>query len=1061
MLVHQGEGSGTPTKPQHTPFPEVESSHPNTSSIPLPSIPIAPIPTVTQPDTTPIIQYSRRTRIAQSSALPTVADEPVSPVRDVSEGEACPTVSSFIADQDRATIANSSSLPHDLAPRVTSPAADEGSMQQNISELTALCTSLQRQYFELISKFQAQEEEIVRLKERVQVLKDREGVATKQSRVDAPINGRSNNEGEAVAERISNELEEIARVLTSMDAATVLTGEIDVPTSSGFIPTAGPPATVISTGSEVGPTASPIVTRRKDEEVMLESDTPKKKKLQEQIDAQRKPMTKKQKKEYYMAVIKSNLGWRFKDFKGMTFEEIEVKFAEVWKQVEDFIPMGSKEESERLKRKGLNLEKEQVKKQKSSEEPPEIETITKEFTKEKLKEMMQLVPVEDVYVQALQFKHPIIDWKVHSEGQRSYWQIIRLGGSSACYQFFVDLLRQLDREDLNQLWALVKEYLSIRPASSEWKLYDLSGVHHVTAKDKEIFMLVEKDYPLKRGRKFPLAVYVPTASEGCSHCQKIRDATVRTTVLAGETNVPTDSGFILTVSPPATVISTSSEVGPTASPIVTRRKGKEVMVEDFITMGSKEESERLKRKGLNLEKEQHSSSEGSGNPNPTASSFNPPADQLETLTVESLIPTVSSPVPTTCLNDSSEPSSDARLVSKRVANQEETPSLDNILSLMNRFEDILGVSTSSDEIIGVEADVSNMETSISASPTPTLKIHKDHPKSQIIGHVDTPIQTRHKSKMVKEQSFMATIHQKTDPALLQFCLFSCFLSQVEPKKMDVKSAFLYRTIEEEVYVMQPPGFQDLVYPTKVYKVEKAMYGLHQAPRAWHREDFILFQVYVDDIIFGSLNPQLCREFEALMHEKFQMSAMGELNFFLGLQVLQKEDGIFLSQDKYIGDILKKFGFLDSPPTDRSDFTHEEFTDELAYIISPPEYDCFYFRNLPDSGEWISILNSGIRENLSSTTRVNLPVEDDHSPLLVYVVWILLAYLTYPVIPPYLHLFGNEDTIFNPGIAINRFYSFKPGLSHRCETFKKFKTHRSHLNESLMEMLFSTCFPMDQ
>nr|GFB27956.1 hypothetical protein [Tanacetum cinerariifolium] len=214
---------------------------------------------------------------------------------------------------------------------------------------------------------------------------------------------------------------------------------------------------------------------------------------------------------------------------------------EVWKQVEDFIPMGSKEESERLKRKGLNLEIEQVKKQKSSEEPPEIETITKEFTKEKIKEMMQLVLVEDVYVQALQVKHPIIDWKVQSEGQRSYWKIIRLGGSSACYQFFVDLLRQLDREDLNQLWALVKEYLSIRPASSdkemelwvelkrmyepdpedqlwtltqnymhahvEWNLYDLSGVHHVTAKDKEIFMLVEKDYPLRRGLALVMISY--------------------------------------------------------------------------------------------------------------------------------------------------------------------------------------------------------------------------------------------------------------------------------------------------------------------------------------------------------------------------------------------------------------------------------------------------------------------------------------------------------------------------------------------------------------------------
>nr|GEV56421.1 hypothetical protein [Tanacetum cinerariifolium] len=150
-----------------------------------------------------------------------------------------------------------------------------------------------------------------------------------------------------------------------------------------------------------------------------------------------------------------------------------------------------------------------------------------------------------------------------------------------------------------------------------------------------------------------------------------------------------------------------------------------------------------------------------------------------------------------------------------------------------------------------------------------------------------------------------------------------------------------------------------------------------------------------------------------------------------------------------------------PPSDRSDSTHEEFEDEPAHIISPPEYECFYFGNLPDPGELISSLNSRIRENLSSTTCVNLPVEDDHSSLLVYVVWIFLAYLTYPVIPPRLHSFGNEDTIFDPGIIINRFYSFKPGLSHRCGTFKKFNTNRSHLNESLMEMLFSTLFPMDQ
>nr|GEV66584.1 putative reverse transcriptase, RNA-dependent DNA polymerase [Tanacetum cinerariifolium] len=311
--------------------------------------------------------------------------------------------------------------------------------------------------------------------------------------------------------------------------------------------------------------------------------------------------------------------------------------------------------------------------------------------------------------------------------------------------------------------------------------------------------------------------------------------------------------------------------------------------------------------------------ESSGNTNPTASTSNPPANQMETLTVESPIPTVSSPVLTTCFTDSLEPSN------------------------------ILGVTINPDESNGVEADVSNMETTITASPTPTLRIHKDHPKSQIIGHVDTPIQTRNKSKEVGEPKPKKISDALQDPSwveamqeeLIQFKIQRVWTLVDCPKgvrpirtkwvlknkkderriviinkarlvaqghtqeegidydevfapvarikairlflayasfmgftvyQMDVKSAFFYGTIDKEVYVMQPPGFQDLEFPARVYKVEKSI------------------------------------EFKAFMHEKFQMSAMGELNFFLGLQVLHKEDDIFLSQDKYVGDILKKFGY---------------------------------------------------------------------------------------------------------------------------------------------------------
>nr|GEU37063.1 hypothetical protein [Tanacetum cinerariifolium] len=313
-------------------------------------------------------------------------------------------------------------------------------------------------------------------------------------------------------------------------------------------------------------------------------------------------------------------------------------------------------------------------------------------------------------------------------------------------------------------------------------------------------------------------------------------------------------------------------------------------------------------------------------------------------------------------------------------------SLGNAMSFENRLEDFFGDTSNAVSLNEVEADFNNMETAIQVNPTPTLRIHKDHPNSQIIGVVDTPIQTKQKTKDVHGQSFIAIIHQKTNPDLLQYYLFSCFLSQKEPKKivdalkdpnwkdergivirnkerlvaqwhtqeegidyeevfapvarieairlflayasymgftvyqMNVKSAFLYGTIDEEVYVMQPPGFQYHAFPHRVYKVEKAMYGLHQAPRAWygtlskylldngfqrgaidqtlfvrkHKGDFLLVQVYIDDIIFSSSNLKLCREFKALMHDKFQMSTMGELNFFLGLQLLQKKDGIFLS-----------------------------------------------------------------------------------------------------------------------------------------------------------------------
>ena len=169
-----------------------------------------------------------------------------------------------------------------------------------------------------------------------------------------------------------------------------------------------------------------------------------------------------------------------------------------------------------------------------------------------------------------------------------------------------------------------------------------------------------------------------------------------------------------------------------------------------------------------------------------------------------------------------------------------------------------------------------------------------------------------------------------------------FLAYAAHKKfkvfqMDVKSAFLNGELDEEVFVEQPPGFVDPIFPNHVYRLDKALYGLKQAPRAWYEtlaqfllengftrgtidktlfyinkgNDLLLVQIYVDDIIFGSTIDKLCQKFSKLMQSMYQMSMMGELRYFLGLQVKQTDDRIFINQSKYTKNLLKRFNMLES------------------------------------------------------------------------------------------------------------------------------------------------------
>nr|GEW85655.1 hypothetical protein [Tanacetum cinerariifolium] len=490
-------------------------------------------------------------------------------IRDDRQGEAFLTVSSLDAGQDRENIIKTSALPHESSPRVTSLDADEG-RQRKCRAYSKGCSNQRGDNG------------------------DREEVGADKS-----------------IELGRNDTDKMVNVLSSMEAANILTSEVaavsvspvaaattaGVPTVSGLFPTASAIFTTASVVTPYSRRSKRILAKDKGKKKVVESEVPKKRKLQEQIDAQvaremeeeftienqrlseqlirdseiarlhaeeelkmmiegldrsnevivkhlqeyeqaavdlsvrekielinelvkyqdhhakilkyqaqqSMPLSKKEQKEFYMSVLRSHAGWKTKHFRGMTLEEIKEKFILVWKQLEDFMPMSSKEEGERVKRKGLKLDHESAKRIKTSEDVSE----------EDLKGMMQLVPLEEVYVEALQVKHPIIDWEIHSKEKRE--------------------------EDLHQLWTLVKETLSIKQATKdkekelwvelkrlfeqdfkdqlwthnqafmhdplEWKLYDTCGVHYVFTKDQEIFMLVEIDYPLRKGLATVMIIY--------------------------------------------------------------------------------------------------------------------------------------------------------------------------------------------------------------------------------------------------------------------------------------------------------------------------------------------------------------------------------------------------------------------------------------------------------------------------------------------------------------------------------------------------------------------------
>ncbi|GKC05970.1 putative ribonuclease H-like domain-containing protein [Tanacetum coccineum] len=252
---------------------------------------------------------------------------------------------------------------------------------------------------------------------------------------------------------------------------------------------------------------------------------------------------------------------------------------------------------------------------------------------------------------------------------------------------------------------------------------------------------------------------------------------------------------------------------------------------------------------------------------------------------------------------------------------------------MHNLEEI--VYSNDDEDVCAEADMTNLDTHMPVSPIPTTRLRKDHLLEQIIGDIHSAPQTRRMTKSVIKHDLpygkraIGTkwlYRNKKDERVARIEVIRLFLAYASYKgfvvyQMDVKSAFLYGKIKEEVYVCQPPGFEDPDFPDRVYKVEKALYGLHQAPRAWYET----LSTYLLDNGFprGQIDKTLF------------------IKRFKGLQVTQTDDGIFISQDKYVDEILKKFGFS----TVKTSCTPMETSKPLIKDESSKDADVHLYRSM--------------------------------------------------------------------------------------------------------------------
>nr|GEV19757.1 uncharacterized mitochondrial protein AtMg00810-like [Tanacetum cinerariifolium] len=337
---------------------------------------------------------------------------------------------------------------------------------------------------------------------------------------------------------------------------------------------------------------------------------------------------------------------------------------------------------------------------------------------------------------------------------------------------------------------------------------------------------------------------------------------------------------------------------------------------------------------------------------------------------------------------------------KREAKEKNMPALEDI------------IYSDDEEDVGAEAGFSNLKTSKTVSPIPTARVHKEHPVTQIISDLTLAPQTRSMARMeepkrvhqaLKDPSWIEAMQEELlqikmkkghtqeegidyeevfapvarIEAIWLFLAYASFMGFMVCQ-MDVKSAFLYETFEEEVYVCQPPGFEDPYYPDKVYKVVKALYGLHQAPRAWY-ETLANY----------------------LLENGFQRGNIDQTLFIKKQKVKKKDDEIFFSQDKYVAEILRKFGLTDGKSASTPINTEKP-------ILKDPDgedVDVHIYRSMIGSLMYLTSSRPYIMFVVCACARLQVTLKVSH-------LHAVKRIFRYPKGKPHLGLWYHKDSPFN-------------------------------------------------